>query len=146
MYNHSFGGTGGSYAQQTGSESSADINPEDIESINMLTGPSAAALYGSDAANGAVIINTKRGAKDRTTVTVSNSTMFSKATMLPETQSKYGTSTGLMNWGAEVNSDFDPAKFFNTGSSIINSVALSTGNSKTRHTFRLLLQIHRVLL
>lgn len=132
MYNHSFGGTGGSYAQQTGSESSADINPEDIESINMLTGPSAAALYGSDAANGAVIINTKRGAKDRTTVTVSNSTMFSKATMLPETQSKYGTSTGLMNWGAEVNSDFDPAKFFNTGSSIINSVALSTGNSKNQ--------------
>ena len=47
MYNHSFGGDGGTYAKQAGSESAADINPEDIESINMLTGPSAAALYGS---------------------------------------------------------------------------------------------------
>lgn len=44
----------------------------------MLTGPSAAALYGSDAANGVVVINTKRGVKDRTVVTVSNSTTFSK--------------------------------------------------------------------
>lgn len=66
MYNHSFGGDGGTYAKQAGSESAADINPEDIESINMLTGPSAAALYGSDAANGVVVINTKRGVKDRT--------------------------------------------------------------------------------
>ena len=45
------------------SESAADINPEDIESVNMLTGPSAAALYGSEAANGVIIINTKHGKK-----------------------------------------------------------------------------------
>lgn len=43
-----------------GSESAADINSDDIESVNMLTGPSAAALYGSDAANGVIIINTKK--------------------------------------------------------------------------------------
>ena len=65
MYNHSFGGGEGAYSTPMGSESSADINPEDIESVNMLTGPSAAALYGSDAANGVVIINTKRGNKDK---------------------------------------------------------------------------------
>lgn len=132
MYNHSFGGSEGSYSTQMGSESSADINPEDIESINMLTGPSAAALYGSDAANGVVIINTKKGDKGKTTVTVSNSSTFSTATMLPKMQNSYGTSAGLMSWGARHRSDFDVAKFFNTGSNIINSVALSTGNSKNQ--------------
>ena len=132
MYNHSFGGAGNSFGTKAGSESSADINPEDIESINMLTGPSAAALYGSDAANGVVIINTKRGTKEKTSVTISNSSMFSTATMLPRTQHSYGTSNGMLSWGKKQESDFDPAKFFNTGSNIINSVALSTGNQKNQ--------------
>lgn len=132
MYNHSFGGGEGAYSTPMGSESSADINPEDIESVNMLTGPSAAALYGSDAANGVVIINTKRGSKDKTTVTVSNSSTFSRATFLPKIQNSYGTSSGLMSWGTKQNGDFDIAKFFNTGSNIINSVSLSTGNSKNQ--------------
>ena len=50
MYNKSFGGSGGTMSSMVSSESAADINPEDIESVNMLTGPSAAALYGSEAA------------------------------------------------------------------------------------------------
>jgi len=132
MYNHSFGGDGGTYAKQAGSESAADINPEDIESINMLTGPSAAALYGSDAANGVVVINTKRGVKDRTVVTVSNSTTFSKVYRLPDMQNSYGTSSGLMNWGEKSASTFDAKKFFNTGTNIINSVSVSTGNEKNQ--------------
>ena len=132
MYNHAFGGGEGAYSTPMGSESSADINPEDIESVNMLTGPSAAALYGSDAANGVVIINTKRGSKDKTSVTVSNSSTFSRATFLPKIQNSYGTSSGLMSWGAKQAGDFDIAKFFNTGSNIINSVSLSTGNSRNQ--------------
>lgn len=132
MYNHNFSPSGGTFGGTSGSESIADINPEDIESINMLTGPSAAALYGSDAANGVVLINTKRGTKDRTVVTINNSTTFSKAYMLPEMQSRYGTSSGLMNWGEKINGTYDPKKFFNTGSSIINSVSLSTGNEKNQ--------------
>ena len=132
MYNHAFGGGEGAYSTPMGSESSADINPEDIESVNMLTGPSAAALYGSDAANGVVIINTKRGSKDKTSVTVSNSSTFSCATFLPKIQNSYGTSSGLMSWGAKQAGDFDIAKFFNTGSNIINSVSLSTGNSRNQ--------------
>lgn len=132
MYNHNFGDNGGSFGTQTGSESISDINPDDIESINMLTGPSAAALYGSDAANGVVVINTKRGDKNKTTVTVSNSTTFSTVTQLPSMQNSYGTSMGLMNWGDKINSTFDPEKFFNTGSNIINSVSLSTGNENNQ--------------
>ncbi|MEG1701100.1 MAG: SusC/RagA family TonB-linked outer membrane protein [Alistipes sp.] len=132
MYNHNFGGKGGAYDVQTGSESISDINPEDIESLNMLTGPSAAALYGSDAANGVVIINTKHGSKDHTTVTISNTTTFSKVYQMPQLQTSYGTSSGLMNWGEQMTSNFDAKKFFNTGSNVINSVSVSTGNQKNQ--------------
>ena len=134
MYNKSFGGVGGTMAEAVGSEAAADINPEDIESVNMLTGPSAAALYGSDAANGVIIINTKRGAEGRTTVTVSNSTTFSTAYMMPEMQDRYGKSSGYNSWGAALPADYsyDPRKFFQTGTNIINSVSLSTGNEKNQ--------------
>lgn len=88
MYNKSFGGEGGTMNKMAGSESAADINPDDIESVNMLTGPSAAALYGSDAANGVIIINTKKGSAEKTTVTYNNSTMFSTTYMMPQMQSR----------------------------------------------------------
>lgn len=52
MFNVSFGKSEGQFATQSGSDGVADLNPDDIESINMLTGPSAAALYGNAAANG----------------------------------------------------------------------------------------------
>ena len=117
-----------------GSEAAADINPEDIESISMLTGPSAAALYGSDAANGVIVINTKRGSEGKTTVTVSNSTTFSMANMMPEMQDRYGKSGGMYSWGNALPAgySYDPRKFFNTGTDIINSVSLSTGTAKNQ--------------
>lgn len=134
MYNKSFGGSGGTMEQPVGSEAAADINPDDIESISMLTGPSAAALYGSDAANGVIIINTKKGAEGKTTVTVSNSTTFSTVYMMPEMQDRYGKSGGLYSWGAALSEDYsyDPRKYFQTGTNVINSVALSTGNDKNQ--------------
>ena len=134
MYNRSFGGEGGTMESPVGSEAAADINPEDIESISMLTGPSAAALYGSDAANGVIVINTKRGSEGRTTVTVSNSTTFSMANMMPEMQDRYGKSGGMYSWGNALPAgySYDPRKFFNTGTDIINSVSLSTGTAKNQ--------------
>lgn len=134
MYNKSFGGTGGVMSKAVGSESAADINPEDIESVNMLTGPSAAALYGSDAANGVIIINTKKGASGTTKVTVSNSTTFSRVYMMPQMQNRYGRSNGYSSWGRRLDAsyNYEPSKFFNTGTNIINSVSLSTGTSKNQ--------------
>lgn len=120
-------------ADQPGSDAVADINPEDIESINMLTGPAAAALYGNAAASGVVLINTKKGTKDKTNVSVSSSTTFSTPTMLPKMQSKYGNKDGVFaSWGDLVNSNYDPEKFFRTGVNTINSVSLSTGTSKNQ--------------
>ena len=134
MYNKSFGGYGGTMAAAVGSESAADINPEDIESVNMLTGPSAAALYGSDAANGVIIINTKKGAAGSTKISLSNSTTFSNVYMLPQMQDTYGRSNGYSCWGGNLDPSYsyDPKKFFNTGTNVINSVSLSTGTSKNQ--------------
>lgn len=132
MYNMMNGGGGGIYVQQ-GTDGAADINPEDIESISMLTGPSAAALYGNAAAAGVVLITTKKGSADKTSVTVSNNTTFSKVSMMPEMQSKYGNlPNSLDSWGPIVNSDYDPRDFFQTGANVINSFALSTGNKKNQ--------------
>ncbi|SFN70768.1 TonB-linked outer membrane protein, SusC/RagA family [Chitinophaga sp. YR627] len=70
-----------------------DINPEDIESVTVLKGPAAAALYGSRASNGALIITTKSGKKTsnkKNEVTFSTSGTFSNVVKLPEFQNDYG--------------------------------------------------------
>ena len=60
MYN--FGGGGSTeFGSKGETESIADLNPDDIESLSVLTGAAAAALYGSNAANGAIIVTTKKG-------------------------------------------------------------------------------------
>lgn len=126
-------GDTGILASQPGSDGVADINPDDIESINMLTGPAAAALYGNAAAAGVVLINTKKGSKDKTSVSVSSSTIFSTPNMMPEMQSKYGNKEGVFaSWGDVVNSSYDPKSFFRTGVNTINSVSLSTGTAKNQ--------------
>ena len=123
----------GVLTDQPGTDAVADINPEDIESINMLTGPAAAALYGNAAASGVVLINTKKGTEDKTSVNVSSSTTFSTPTLLPKLQSKYGNKDGqFASWGDPVNSNYDPKNFFRTGVNTITSMSLSTGTSKNQ--------------
>ncbi|MDO4228962.1 MAG: SusC/RagA family TonB-linked outer membrane protein [Capnocytophaga sp.] len=128
-------GGGGVEAQRVTSDSTADINPEDIESINVLTGPSAAALYGSEAANGVILINTKKGKEGKTEVNISSGVDFMNAWILPEFQNTYGNALGdNRSWGARLAtpSTFDPKKFFNTGVNINNSVTLSIGNQNNQ--------------
>ncbi len=72
-----------------GSNRAIDINPEDIESLTVLKGPTAAALYGLRAASGAVVITTKKGSAGSTRVTYSNSFSFDTVNKLPELQSEY---------------------------------------------------------
>ena len=68
----------------------ADINPEDIENLVVLKGPEAAALYGIDAANGAIVITTKRGKAGAGSVNYSNSFRIESVNSQPELQHKYG--------------------------------------------------------
>lgn len=76
-----------------------DLNPNDIATLTVLKGPNAAALYGSRAANGAIIITTKRGAAGNSSMDVSSSITFDKPAILPDFQNSYGQgSYGDFTW------------------------------------------------
>ena len=113
-----------------------DINPEDIESMSVLSGPSAAALYGSAASAGVILITTKKGKEGKVSVTVSNSTTFSKPFFTPKFQNSYLNVPGsFSSWGEKGSSsygDYDPMGFFRTGTNIQNSASLSVGNEKNQ--------------
>ncbi|WP_299390554.1 SusC/RagA family TonB-linked outer membrane protein [uncultured Gelidibacter sp.] len=80
----------------------ADINPEDIESVTILKGPEAAALYGIEAASGAIVITTKRGKAGKTRIDYSNSFRMDKIVEYPEIQQVYDRgANGYTNEGNE---------------------------------------------
>lgn len=91
-------GTAGGVSSMTASKDFGnaiqDINPNDIESISVLKGPNAAALYGSRAANGAIIIVTKRGSARGSAMDVSSSVTFDRPAILPDFQNQYGQGSG----------------------------------------------------
>jgi len=112
----------------------SNLNPEDIESISILGG-AAAALYGSDAANGVVAITTKRGNPKKLSVNFSNSTSFYSPFVLPRFQNTYGSETGsYQSWGSklETPASFSPKDYFQTAYSVNNSVSISTGTEKNQ--------------
>ncbi len=115
----------------------SNFNPEDIESMTVLSGPAAAALYGRDAANGVVMITTKKGAEG-VSLNVTNSTTFFSPFVMPRFQNTYGSETGsYYSWGGKLAtpSSYDPKDFFQTGFNTTNSVSLSTGNATSRAYF-----------
>ena len=97
-----------------GTEAAADINPEDINEISFIPGPSAVILYGQDARYGAIVIETRKGEGNGLKVSFSNNTMFSMPMILPDLQIS------------------DPLSFFKTGSNVFNTLSLSAGNEKSR--------------
>lgn len=122
----------------------ADINPEDIESMSVLTGAAAAALYGSEAANGAVIITTKKGKEGKVSISVNTSMEFNQPFILPRFQTRYGIGTGgkwvdgsSQSWGDKLSVSnyygYNPKDdYFQTGIVNTESVSLSTGTEKNQ--------------
>lgn len=145
MYN--FGGGGGTEFDSKGaSESIADLNPEDIQSISVLTGAAAAALYGSQAANGAVMITTKKGQSGKLKVSFSSNTEFLSPFRLPEFQNRYGTGlngrdsgSGVYSWGAYIPEgaryNYSPNDYFETGHTYTNAFSISGGTDKNQTYF-----------
>ena len=151
----------------------SDLNPDDIESISVLKGPNAAALYGSRASNGVIIITTKKGTLNQGIgVSFTSNALFDDPLVLPEYQNEYGRGTdgnfpqinpddplatqvntvaGSGSWGprfdgsqqlayngqqrAYVAQPDNVKNFFETGTSFINTVALSGGNENTSVRF-----------
>lgn len=124
----------------SGSDGAASINPQDVESMNILKGPAAAALYGSRAANGAIIITTKSGKSGLLTVNYNGGISVDQPNMLMKFQNTYGGGSNgeagnraPASWGAPATTYSDNVRsFFNTGTAINNSIDISGGNEKLR--------------
>ena len=140
-----------------------DVNPNDVESVSILKGPNAAALYGARAGNGVILITTKKGSSEsKMGVTVNSNTVFEDPMFLPDRQNIYGQ--GTRNAAATASADMsrgsygqladgslqlyydgtskpytaqpnNVADFYETGVKSINSVSISNGNSKSNFRF-----------
>ena len=148
----------GEYSKTDYGSGVADINPDDVASISVLKGPNAAALYGSRAANGVIMITTKKGSATKGVgVSISSNTTFETPMLLPDYQNQYGQGTQgyipstvvdlkgtggswgpLMDGSSQLyytgeNRPYSPQPdnvkdFFDTGSTTINTVALTAGS------------------
>ncbi|MDL2278972.1 SusC/RagA family TonB-linked outer membrane protein, partial [Parabacteroides sp. OttesenSCG-928-G07] len=121
-----------------GGDGISNLNSEDIESITVMKGAPAAALYGSQAANGVILITTKRGQSDRRQITFSTNFTFDNAFALPEMQDTYGSSDGITSWGERgtVDKAYDNlGDFYRTGVTALTTFAISAGNERYQTYF-----------
>ena len=155
IVNNTNGSAGSDFGSVQGSDGASNINPDDIESVTILRGASAAALYGSQAGNGVVVITTKKGTKDRMAVSVNSGVAFESPFSLPKFQNQYGQGNGgVLNpasgesWGAKMtgqsytnylgNASTYSAQpnnikdFFRTGTSVNNSIGITGGSDKSQ--------------
>lgn len=124
----------------SGSDGAASVNPEDVASISILKGPAAAALYGSRAANGAILITTKSGRSGAVSVNYNGGISFDMPNMLMKFQNSYGRgdmgqygATAGGSWGAPGKTYPDNVRdFYNTGISVNNYVGITGGTDKLR--------------
>ena len=138
-----------------------DINPDDIESISVLKGPSASALYGTRAASGVILITTKKGAKGKLKVGYNVAYSMDEVNKLPDLQSQYGQGAGggaaitdangvvtgsnpvgnaatetPNSWGPAITQSYDNLDaYFQQGKSLTNNFSVSGGNDKTVFRF-----------
>ena len=116
----------------------SNLNPDDIESINVLKGSYASALYGGQAANGVILIKTKKGKSGIRRINFSSTLTFDKAISLPAFQNEYGPIEGsTSSWGNKtVHKNPDHLNdFFQTGVMAINTISLTSGNQTIQNYF-----------
>ncbi|MGO4293960.1 SusC/RagA family TonB-linked outer membrane protein [Chitinophaga sp. RAB17] len=121
-----------------GGDPISNLNPEDIENISVLKGASAAALYGSQGANGVIIVTTKSGKAGRTLINFSSGFNITQAAYKPEFQDHYGsTSQGAaQSWGNKITSaPNNLSPFFQNGTNFTNAISLSSGSEKMQTYF-----------
>lgn len=146
-----------------GGDALSQLNPDDIASITVLKGANAAALYGSAASNGVLMISTKKGQQGAMRINVSSSTSFEKPLVLPKIQSVYGSElkgskeTGYYiqqsSWGGKLsemsadqldpanseqrltNQAYDMSDFFRTGTNLNNTISFSGGTETVQSYF-----------
>ena len=152
------GQVGNDFGGYNGSDGVANINPDDIESINVLKGAAASVLYGSRAANGVILITTKKGSAGAISVDVNSGAQFDAPLTLPHLQNEYGQGNGGVfgtrasaSWGPKMNNQEvidwtgkaqgmvpqpnNISDFFQIGSSFNNSVGIKGGTDKVQSYF-----------
>ena len=133
---------GGDAGNRDGGDAMSLINPDDIESITILKGASAAALYGSQGANGVILVTTKQGKDGKITVNLNSSLTIDNVMSLPKLQTEYqsasvgqpiganGNVSDAKSWGAKTSGLSNTIDdFFKTGFTSIQSVSLTAGNN-----------------
>lgn len=131
------GGTANA-GNRDGGDGISNLNPEDVESISILKGAPAAVLYGSQAANGVILITTKKGnTAGQRNIYFSTGLTFDKAFSLPKMQNCYGVSDVVDSWGEKaylpISNELND--FFRTGLTSITSVSVNYGNEKIQTYF-----------
>jgi len=152
------GQVGNDFGGYNGSDGAANINPDDIESISILKGAAASVLYGSRAANGVILITTKKGAAGSLVVDVNAGAQVESPFTLPYLQNEFGQGNGGSfgarasgSWGPKMNNQAltdwtgksqnmvpqpnNIADFFQMGSSFNNSVGIKGGTDKVQTYF-----------
>ncbi|HLP95388.1 MAG TPA: SusC/RagA family TonB-linked outer membrane protein [Saprospiraceae bacterium] len=144
MFNFSPGQPGDVWGQsgnsgnvgRDGGDAISNLNPEDIESMTVLKGASAAALYGSQAANGVILVTTKKGRAGDPKIEFSSNATWEQAALTPELQFSYGSRQNEnFSWGEKGTSPDHVKDFFQTGATYINSIGLTGGNKSAQTYF-----------
>jgi TonB-linked SusC/RagA family outer membrane protein len=139
--------SGGSGEQFAFSNRAADINPDDIESINILKGPAATALYGLRAANGVVIITTKKGVTGKTLITFSSNVTIEEVGKTPTLQQRWSQGsaadtvdrrTNFQSYGLPRTITNDPyfdnfRNFFRVGTRFDQNLTVSAGTNTSKY-------------
>lgn len=129
------GGQPGMWGGTDQGDGMSQINPDDIESMTVLRGSNAAALYGSQGANGVVLITTKKGKQGAAKVEFNTGVTLETVLKKPELQFKYGSKSGTEkeSWSTTPGNYADNYvdDWFQTGTNVINSLAVSGGSDKT---------------
>jgi TonB-linked SusC/RagA family outer membrane protein len=132
------GNVGSDFGGYNGSDGVNNLNPDDIESVNVLPGAAAAVLYGSRASNGVILITTKKGKAGRISVDVNSGYVAESPFLLPSLQNDFtqgnggvSNTTSSGSWGGRGATFPDNIKqFFRTGNSFNNSFSVSGGSEK----------------
>jgi TonB-dependent SusC/RagA subfamily outer membrane receptor len=121
-----------------GSDGASNINADDIESMSILKGAAASVLYGSRAANGVILITTKKGKAGKISVDINSGVVTESPTLLPELQNEYGqgngdssNTTSSGSWGARATTFSDNiSSFFRNATTFNNSIGITGGTDK----------------
>lgn len=125
----------GQFDSKGTTDAAADLNPDDVASITVLSGASAAALYGSAAANGAILITTKKGQEGKISLSYQYNKDWGTALKLPQFQNRYGNGLGVDSWGSrlpEGHKGYRVEDFFETAQTDMHSVSVSGGSAKNQ--------------